>query len=318
MLFSYYIFLESNDGFVILISDQHHCSYPPVGNRPLTERAACVRHGSASLVEMSKYGKHSQPETRNLGSSSCLLQDVVSQNAADNPNHPSCDSHQNQSFLSCNLPPDQGFSHDSVRHFMSPPRPLILQHATELCLSAPNILQSRQHCRSRSVLLSEAPKIGRPRGNTCTPAFPASSQFASVSKPHPPTSPHLAQSPPSHHSTSTSPPSNTQTGSMISSQAQPLWSLYDSRDLTLLNQCLHHIISLRSSFPSLSSSHPVNNQGNFRGSVSAIPANRDRSQSMYVPLFFSPGQDRSSLSPYDIEGRPCPLVGQRRKLLSLG
>lgn len=310
LVFVYYFFLDSNDSFVILISDQHRCSYPLIGNQPLTKSAACVRHGSASLVEMLKYGKHSQTEMRNPCSSSCLLQDVVSQNTAGNPNCPFYDSHQNQSFLSCNLPQNQGFSHDSARHLTSPPCPLNLQCPTELCLSALNILQSQQHCRTRSVLLNDAPKIGRPRGNTCIPAFPASSQFTSVSKPHSPTS-HLTRSPPFHHSTSPSPPSNTRTDSTISppSQSQPLWSVYEGRDLTLLNQRLHRIISLRNSSPNLSASNPVNNQGNFGGSVSEILDNRDRSQSMYVPLFFNPSQDRNSLSPYDTKGRPSPLVG---------
>lgn len=258
---------------------------------------------------MLRYGKHSQTETRNPCSSSCLSQDVVSQNTADNPNCPSHDSHQNQSFLSCNLPQNQGFSHGLVGHFTSPPRPLNFQRPTELCLSAPDIPQSRQHCKTRSVLLNDTPKTGRPRGNTCIPAFPASSQFA---EPHSPTSLHLARSPPSHHSTFPSPPSNTRTDSTISppSQAQPLWSLCEDRDLTILNQCLHHIINLRNSSPNLSASNPVSNHGNFGGSVSAILDNRVRSQSMhYVPLLFNPSQDRSSRSPYDIKRRPSPLVG---------
>lgn len=235
---------------------------------------------------MLKYGKHS--ETRNP-----CLQDVVLQNTADNPNCPSsCNSHQNQSFVSCNLPQNQGFSHDSARHFTSPPRPLILQCPTEVCLSALNILQLQQHCRTSAVLLNDAPKIGRPRGNTCIPTFPASSLFA-------------------HHSTSPPPPSNTRTESTLSppSQAQSQWSLYEGTDLTLLNQRLHDIISLRNSSPNLSASNPVNNQGNVGGSVSTILDSRDRSQSMYAPLLVNPSQDRNSRSPYDIKGRPSPLVG---------
>lgn len=260
---------------------------------------------------MLKYGKHSQTETRNPGSSLCLVQDVISQNTAHNPNSPSYYSHQNQSFLSRNLPQNQSFSHDSARHITSPPRPLNSQRPTELCLSAPNIPQSRQPSNTRSVLLNDAPKMGRPRGNTCIATFPASPQFTSVSQPYSPTSPHLAQSPPFHHSTSPSSSSITQTDSTISppSQTQPLWILCEGRDLTLLNQCLHHIISLRNSSPNLSASNPVNNQGNLGGRVSAILENRDRSQSMHAPLLFNPNQDRSPLTPYDIKGRPRTLVG---------
>lgn len=224
---------------------------------------------------MLKYGKHSQSETRNLRSSSCLSQNAaVSQNIADNPNCPSSDSHRSQSFLSCNLPQKQGFSHDSARHFTSPPRPLNSQRPTELCLSAPNIPPSRQHCKTRPVAQT-----------------------------HSPTSSPLARSPPFHHSSSPSPPSNTRTDCTIF----PPWSLYDGSDLTLLNHCLHHIISLRNSSPNLS--NPANNQGNFGGNVSAILDNRDRSQSINVPLRFNPSQDRSSLSSYDIKGRPSLLVG---------
>lgn len=303
-----FFFLDSNDSFVILISDQQHCSYPLVGNQPLTKSAAHVRHGSASLVELLKYGNQSQTETRNLRSSSCLLQAVFSQNTANSINRPSYDPQRNQSNLSCNLPPNRGFSQDSVRPFTSPPHPQNLQRPTELCLGSPNIPQSRQHYQSTSDPPNDAPTMGRPRGNTCIATFPASSQFASVSKPQSPTS-HPAWSPPFHRSTSPSPPSNTQADSTIAppSQAQSLWSLYKGGDLTFLNQCLHHIISLRKSSPNLSASNPVNTQVSFGGDVSKNLDNRDRSQSMYAPLLFNPSQDKNS--PYNIKGRPSPPVG---------
>lgn len=280
---------------IVLISDQHH--YSP----------ACVRHGSASLVEMLKYGKLSQTETRNPCSSPCLLHDVV-QNSTNNPNYPSYNSRLTQPFPPYASPSNQRFSHDSTRHLASPPHPLTLQRPTELCLSAPNSPQSWQHCKTcRSVLLNS--EAGRPRGNTYSPAFSASAQLASVSRPHSPTSPHLA--PPSHRSCSASPTSNTQTNVAISppSQVQPPWSLYEGRDLTLLNQCLHHIINLRTSSPNLSAHNPGSSQGELGGRASTILASRDRSQSMIVSPFFSPSQDRSLLSPCDIEGRPSPSVG---------
>lgn len=245
---------------------------------------------------MLKYGKHSQAETRNPSSASCPSQNTaVSQNK---PNPPS-------SFLSCNSPQNQSFSHDTARNFTSPPRPLNLQRPTELCLSAPDTPLSRQRCKTRPVLLNGAPMIGRPRGNTCIAAFPASS----VAQTPPATSSPLAPCPPFHRSSSPSPPSNARTDSTIlpPSQAQLLWSLCEGSDLTLLNQCLHHIISLRNSSPNLSK--PVSKQGNFGGSVSAVLDNRDRSQSINVPLPFNPSQDRSSLSPNDIKGRPSLPVG---------
>lgn len=252
---------------------------------------------------MLKYGKHSQAEIRNPSSASCLSQNAaVSQN---NPNCPSSDSHQSQSFLPCSSPQNQSFSHDTARHFTSPARSLNLQRPTELCLSAPETPLSRQHCKTRPVLPNGAPTIGRPRGNTCIAAFPASS----VAQTHPPTSSPLAPCPPFHRSSSPSPPSNARTDStsLPPSQAQLLWSLCEGSDLTLLNQCLHHIISLRNSSPNLS--NPVSKQGNFGGSVSAVLDNRDRSQSINVPLPSNPSQDRSSLSPYDIKGRPSVPVG---------
>lgn len=299
-------FLENND-FVILISDQHHYSHHLLGH--LTKSPAFVRHGSASLVEMLKSGKPPQAETRNPSSSPGLLQDV--QNATGDPSCPFCSSHQNP-FLCSALLQSQGFSRDSTRRFASPPRPVILQRPTELCLSAPNSPRSQQHCEScRSVLVNDAEKTGRPRGNTCIPDFSTSSQFASVSKPHFPTSPHLATSPPPQHFPSTSPTSKTQMDLMFSppSQAQSLWSLYKCSDLTLLNQRLHRIINLRNSSPNLSAYNPVKSQRDSGGSASTLLDNRDRSHSLNVPLFFSPSQDRCSLPLYDIEGRPSPLVG---------
>lgn len=296
----------------MLVFGQHHYSHPLVGNEPLSRRPACVRHGSASLVEMLKYGKLSQAETRNPCSCPCLLQDVASQYSANDANYPSHNSHLTEPFPSGTLPPNQRLSHDSRTPLTLPPHPLTLQRPTELCLSAPNSPQSRQHRETcRSVVLGNAARTGRPRGNTCSPAFPSSSQLASVSRPHSPTSPRLARSPPSHHSFSPSPTSNTQTSGVISppSQAPPLWSLYDSRDLTLLNQCLHHIINYRTSSPNLCAYNPGSSQGDFGGCASTILDNRHRSQSMNIPLFFHPSQDRRSLSPCDIEGRPSPLVG---------
>lgn len=311
ILFCGYFFLKKIMT-TIFVFDQHHYSHPLVGNKPLSRSPACVRHGSASLVETLKYGKLSQTETRNPCSSPCLLQDVASQCSTSDANYPPYNSHLTQPFPSCTLPPNHRLSHDSRTRLTSPPHPLTLQRPTELCLSAPNSPQSWQHCKTcRSVLLDNAARMGRPRGNTCIATFPSSSQLASVSRPHSPTSPHLARSPPSHHSCSPSPTSNTQTSFVISpsSQAPPLWSLYDSRDLTLLNQCLHHIINYRTSSPNLCAYNPGSSQGDFGGFASTILDNRHRSQSMNVPLFFSPSQDRRSLSPCDIEGRPSPLVG---------
>lgn len=306
LLFGYFILKKIMT--TILVFDQHHYSQPHVGNKLLSRSPACVRHGSASLVEMLKYGKLSHTETRNPCSSPCLLQDVASQYSTNDANYSSYNSHLTEPFPSCTLPPNQCLSHDSRMRLMPPPHPLTLQCPTELCLSVPNSPQSRQHCETcRSVLLDNAARTGRPRGNTCIPTFPSSSQLVSVSRPHSPTSPRLARSPPSYHSCSPSPTSNTQTSFVISppSQAPPLRSLYDSRDLTLLNQCLHHIINYRTSSPNL----PASSQGDCGGSASTILDNRHRSQSMNVPLFFSPSQDRRSLSPCDIEGRPSPLVG---------
>lgn len=307
LLFGYFFLKEIMT--TILVFDQHHCSHPLVGNKPLSRSPACVRHGSASLVEMLKHGKLSHTETRNPCSCPCLLQDVASQHSTNDANYPSSNSHLTVPFPSCTLPPNQRLSHDSRRHLTSPPPPLTLQRPTQLCLSAPNSPQSRQHCEAcRSVLLDNAARTGR---HTCISAFPSSSRLASVSRPHSPTSPHLARSPPSHHSCSPSPTTSTQTSFVIPppSQAPPLWSLYDSRDLTLLNQCLHHIINYRTSSSNLCAYNPGSSQRDFGGFASTIPDNRQRSQSVNVPLFFSPSQDRRSQSPCDIEGRSSPLVG---------
>lgn len=251
---------------------------------------------------MLKYGRPCQTKTRNPSSSPCLLQDVVSQNT--DLSYRAHGSHSNWPFVSYTLPQQQRFSQDSTGPFTSPPGPLSLQRPTELSVSAPIIPESWQQCSScRSVLQKDVLKTGRP-------AWTASSHYALVSKPHSPTSPHLAGSPPSHHSSSPSPTSNAWMDFLTPppSEAQPLWSSCEGRDLNLLNQHLHHIISHRASSPNLSAYHTVTKQ-EFGGRVSTVLDNRDRSHSMSVPLFFSPSQDRSSLSLCDTEPRPRPLVG---------
>eukprot|EP00064_Thunnus_orientalis_P002560 superscaffoldBa00000193_g2567 len=150
------------------------------------------------------------------------------------------------------------------------------QQITELRLSVPRRPRPHRHCKAcMSLLLRDRTKGGGSLGHTRIRSFSTSAHFTPVSKPDSPTSPHKARS-----------------------------SLYEGGDLTLLNHCLRHIVSRRTSSPSLSEKGAVCPMHNHEFSVV-----EHVDKSLDVPLVSSPNLDRKLLlSPHDSKRRPDPLT----------
>lgn len=303
-----------------MIHDQRHHSEPFVclNNLFTTESTVCFRRGSTSLVEMLQCRKRSLTKTMNP------LQDPASTNSTENSVHATDylfpNSAQNPS-LSPLLPPHQHCHHDSASHFNSALLPLNLQPRSELRLSVPRSPQPRRHCKAcMSLHLRERTKAGGSLGHTHIRSFSTSAQATSASKPGSPTSPHLARSPPvtlPSFLASPSPPSSNSQPTLLTSpshlsppsQIVIPRSLYEGRDLILLNHCLNHIVSRRTSSPTLYANHPMHSQGEFWGTTSSVVEHIDKRMSLDVPLFSSQNLDRNLLlSPHDREGRPDKLV----------
>ncbi|KAG8007776.1 Serine/threonine-protein kinase WNK2, partial [Nibea albiflora] len=86
-------------------------------------------------------------------------------------------------------------------------------------------------------------------------------------------------------------------------------SLYEGGDLTLLNHCLQHIVSRRTSSPTLSANHPMHSHREVGVNTSSVVGHMDKRHSLDVPLFSSPNMDRNPLfSPHDSQGRPDQLT----------
>lgn len=306
-----------------MIPDQRHSSEPFAchDNLPFAENAVCFRRGSTSLVEMLRCRNHPLSKTSNPSSSLCPSHDATPANSTDQSVHATdprlCKSLQNPSLLSPFLSRNQHFHHDSASHFHSPLLPLNVQPPSELRLSVPPSPQPHQHCRAcMSRLLSDRIKGCSSLEHKHIHSFSTSSQFTSDSQPGSSTSPHLARSCP----VSLTPPplSNSQTTSLTSparlsppSHVVLPWTLYEGGELTLLNHCLHHIVSRRTSSPTLSTNHPVHIHREVGGTASTVSHVIGKRQSLNVPfLSSSPCLDTNLLlSPCDSGGRPDPLVG---------
>ncbi|TKS71385.1 Serine/threonine-protein kinase WNK2 [Collichthys lucidus] len=86
-------------------------------------------------------------------------------------------------------------------------------------------------------------------------------------------------------------------------------SLYEGGDLILLNRCLQHIVSRRTSSPTLSANHLVHSHREVGVNTSSVVGHMDKRHSLDVPLFSSPNMDRNPLfSPHDSQGRPDQLT----------
>lgn len=295
--------------------DQRHYSDPFVcqENLLITECTKCLRRGSTSLVEMLRCRAHSLPKPVNPSSCLCPLQDMDSPIRIKSPLHDRDHLHsnaaQNPSPLSSFLHPHQLSHHDSASHFDSPHLPTNLQPHSELYLSVPRSPQSHhRHCRAcMSLLYKDRAMGGGSLGHTHKHTSSTSSQCTTATKPCSPTPPHL--SPPATLLASPSAPSANSHATLgtvpshfsPSSPALRPRTLYEGGDLTLLNYCLHHIVSRRTSSPTLS------DRGSFNQYVFE---HVDKSQSLDVPLSCTRNLDRNLLlSSHYSEGRPDPLVG---------
>lgn len=302
--------------------NQRHYSDPFVccDNLLITESTVCFRRGSASLLEMLQCRKHSLTKTMNRSPGLFPSQDLASGNVKDISVHATdylrCNSAQNPSLLSPLLPSHQYPHRDSASHFNSSLLPSNLQPPSEHRLNVTGSPQAHHHCKAcLSVLLRDRTKGGS-LGHTHVQSFSTSTQITPFSKPDSSTSP-SATLPPLLVSKS-SPLSNSQTNlltspSHINSASQVLLpgSLYEAGDLTLLNHCLHHIVSRRTSSPTLTergTNHPLHSEA---GSATSLGLEHvDKSQSLDVPPFCSPNLDRKlQLLPKNSKGRPDPLVG---------
>lgn len=311
-----------------MIPDQRHNSEPFVrhNNLLVTESTVRFRRGSASLVDLLRCRKQSVTKTMSPSLSLCPPRDLASKNSTESSvcatGYLSSNSAQNPSLLSPLWPPHQHSHHDSASHFMSALLPPNLQPRSELRLSVPRSSQPRRHCKAcMSVLLRDRTKGGRSLGHTHVHSFSASPRVTSASKPGSPTFPHLARSPPvtlaallaspSPSSSSSQPTLLTSSPSYLSPPSPVVipQSLYEGGHLTLLNHCLHHIVSRRTSSPTLSANHPMHIHGDFRGTASSAREHVDKRLSLDVPFFSRPNLDRNLLlSPHGSEVRPDPLV----------
>ncbi|XP_051271900.1 serine/threonine-protein kinase WNK2 isoform X10 [Dicentrarchus labrax] len=299
-------------------SQTRHYSDPFVCHDNLlsTESTVCFRRGSTSLVEMLRCRTHCLTKTMNPSSCLCPSQDLASTNSTENSVHgtdyQSSTSAQNPSLLSPLLSPNQHSHHDSANHFNSPLLPLNLQPPSEVRLSVPRSPQHHRHCKAcMSLLLGDRTKGGRSLEHIHMPSFSVSAQFNPVSKPGSPPSPHLARGTLSPLLASpTSPSSNIQPTLVTSpthlsppSQVMLPRSVYEGGNLTLLNHCLHHIVSRRTSSPTLSSNHPMHSHGEVGGTTSTVVEHIDKRRSLDVPYL-----DRNLyIPPYDSEDRPDSL-----------
>ncbi|XP_005948720.1 serine/threonine-protein kinase WNK2 isoform X2 [Haplochromis burtoni] len=271
-------------------------------NLLITESTMCLRRGSASMVEMVQCRMQALTKTTPLP---CLrpLQEVSPANSTESRVHDTnclyANSAQKPSLLSPFLLPHQHSHHDSASHFDSPHLPLNLQPPAELPPCVPRSPGPHHHCKAcMSLLCKDRTKGGGSLGHTHKRTDTTSTQFAPVSKPSSPTSLHQPRSPPSLPTTTSSncQPVVAASPSHLSPPSQNVFprSLYEGGDLTLLNYCLHHIVSRRTSSPTLSDrgvNHPLHNQTGV--CCSSVREHKDKSQSLDAPFYCSPNVVRN-------------------------
>ncbi|KAM9759307.1 serine/threonine-protein kinase WNK2 isoform 2-T2 [Menidia menidia] len=300
-------------------SDPFLCHESPL----ISQSAMCLRRGSASLVEMLQCRTHSLSRTMNRFL--CPLQDMDSPHSSDSPPHaadyPNINTVQNPSLLSPSLPAHQHTLYDSARHSNSHHLPLNLQCPSEHRLNVPHSPQPHRHrCRAcMSLLLKDRTKGGGSLGHTHRRTF------STQTPPSLPTSPHLTRSSPATllsplaSPSSPTPNSEPAMGTSPSHPSSPSQigfprGLYEGGDLSLLNYCLHHIVSRRTSSPTLSDrgggvNRPVHSLGEIGGSSFSANERVDKSQSLDVPFWCIPNHDMNLLlSPVHSEGRSDQLT----------
>nr|XP_043879378.1 serine/threonine-protein kinase WNK2 isoform X2 [Solea senegalensis] len=306
-------------------SQTHRHSEPFVSHNNLLvgQSAVCFRRGSASVVDMWPCSSHPHTKTMSPSPFSCSSLDVAPANSTGSSVHATdnlcSDSAQDPPASSPLLSPHHHSHHDSASHFNSPHLPLNLQPPSELrqiVSRSPQLHHHHHHCKAcMSLLLRDRTRGGTSLGHRHTRSFSASTKFSPVSKPGSPTSPHVSCSLPVtllHFRASPSLPlSSNQTKLLTSPSNPPSHGLNEGADLTLLNHCLHHIVSRRTSTPTVLERvrHPVHGQGEVRRTASSACEHTDKSQSLEVPLVCRSNLDINPLLlPRNSKGRPESLT----------
>ncbi|XP_017160149.1 serine/threonine-protein kinase WNK2 isoform X6 [Poecilia reticulata] len=309
-------------------SDPFVCHKNPLA----TESTACLRRGSAPTVEMLQCRMHSLSQTKNQSLLQALSSSDSSQSSLQSADYLSSNDAHNPSLLSSPfLSPHQLSLRDSAGYSNSPPPPLVLQPPSAHRLSVPRSPQRhhrRHQCKAcMSLLFKDKMEGGGWRRRTSSTSNLDASTSVPLLKSSQATSPHVLGSPaepspnskpskatsPSHHSTS-------------SSVVFPL-GVYEGGELRLLNYCLHHIVSRRTSSPTLPERGGVNHplQSHILDTDYSVTEHKGKSQSLEAPLSRTPNFDENLvLSSLCSKGRadhmtvsapatPVPPVQQSRQ-----
>lgn len=263
---------------------------------------------------------HSLSPTKNQS----LLQDLSSSDSSQSSLHSavylsSNDAH-NPSLLSSFLPPHQLSLHDSAGYSNSPHPPLILQPPSAHRLSVPRSPQRhhlRHQCKACMSLLFKDKMEG---GGSHRRASSTSNLDASTSvhllKSSQATLPHVLGSPaepsPNCKPSKTSSPSHHSTSSSVVFPR----GLYEGGELHLLNYCLQHIVSRRTSSPTLPERGGVNHplQSHIGDTKYSVTEHKGKSQSLEAPLSRIPNFDENLvLSSLCSKGRADHMVCERRR-----
>ncbi|XP_061583158.1 serine/threonine-protein kinase WNK2 isoform X3 [Cololabis saira] len=285
-------------------------------NLLITDSTMCLRRASASVVDMLKCRMHSPTRTNNQSRGPSLLQGLPSSDISESTAH-ATNNPQNTSLSPPLLSPRS--LHDSASHLDSPHLLVNSQPPPELHLSVPHSPQHR--CKvCMSVLVKDRTKGGGSLGNTHKRTVDTSNQISHGS----PTSPDRSRSPPATlppivvqplTPSPSSQPAVVASSSHLSSSLPGMFpqSIFESKDLNLLNYCLHHIVSRRTSSPSLfdrgAVSHPLHGHVETGGFSAPVTEHVSKSHSLDVPFCCTSNLDRKlQFSPPNSEGTPDILT----------
>lgn len=214
------------------------------------------------------------------------------------------------------LPSRQCSPHDSASCFNSPHPALNLQPPSEVCLSVSRSPQPHRCKACTSLLFKDRAEGGGLLGHAHKPASVASA-------PRSPTSlclrssaaalPHVLASAPASSPNSQSVTVTPLSRRSSSSRAVFPQSFCESGDLSLLNYCLHHIVSRRTSSPTLYDrkdvNQPVHSYRETAGTFISVTEHTDKSRSLDAPVCHTPKFNRKlPSSQLYIKGRADPLV----------
>ncbi|XP_036007361.1 serine/threonine-protein kinase WNK2 isoform X3 [Fundulus heteroclitus] len=272
-----------------------HYSDPFVCHKnPLTiESTAYLRRGSAPTVEMLRCRTHSLSKTKNQSPLQDLSSSDGSQSQVHAAVHLSSIGAQNTSLISSPLlPPHQLVPCDSAGHSNSPHPPLNLQPLSAHRLSVPRSPQHRHHhhhqCKAcMSLLFKDKTEgdgyLGHVHRRTSSTSMSDASTSFHLLRSSQATLPHVLGSPAT--ALQNSEPSKATSSSHHSTLVFPP-GLYEGGELTLLNYCLHHIVSRRTSSPTLpdrgGGNHPIHSHTGETNSP--VIEHKGKSQSLEAPL----------------------------------